>query len=703
MNRSHLARGVAALALATATAGITAESATPAPSWRPDDIIITATLEGQGYASLTASATRTPVPLLNVPQSVQVLNETLIREQALTTLAGALTNVSGVVASRPQEAVLAYPIIRGFAADIYIDGLPAYSNVAVNDPAGLTAFSRIEVAKGPTSSLFGGGIGAPVGGLINLVSKTPQAKAAYTAQFRTGAYGTVNPSFDLNQPLGDKVSVRFTGDYTNADSYIAFTGSDALALNPSVRFNFGENTDVLVLGSYTLSKQLEYAGLPESVIGLPGVDSFQFSGATDAPRTRIENKMLTGVLTHRFSDGISATLQARHYDSQVNEYGSFPFPAFYPPLTATAYPLIKAQLPTTVNQDTVDASVLANVTTGSVSHVLLAGAQYDDTNYDAAMAIDYFPIGVIDYAVPWSSPPFGAIPPVDAFSLVQTDRYKTFALYVQDQAQIGERLNLLASLRWTSLSYTQVAGGTTDETYSKFSPRLGISYDVADGVAVYAAWAQGFRATLNFIGAVPPVPQTAETFEGGLKFAEKRFGLSGTISVYQLTRQNVPTADPNNPFQQVQTGEQRSRGLEVDLVWEPSPVFSVLANYALTDAEVTADTSIPVGDTLARVPRNAGRIAARYRVQDGVLRGVGLGLGVTAAGSSQLTLPNSVSVAGYAVADAQASYQVGPLSFGIAVTNLFNRSYYLPYQYLAMPQVIPGQPRSAFVTMGASF
>lgn len=702
MIRPSFATGAAVLAI-IAPQVHAADSNTAAPSWRPDDIVITATLEGQGYATQTASATRTPVPLLNVPQSVQVLNETLIREQALTTLAGALTNVSGVVPSRPQEAVLAYPIIRGFGADIFIDGLPAYALTAVNDPAGLTAFSRIEVAKGPTSALFGGGIGAPVGGLINLVSKTPQDKAVYTAEFRTGAYGTVNPSFDLNQPLGDAVAVRFTGNYNNSQSYIAFTGSDALALNPSVRFSFGENTDLVVLGSYSLSKQLEYAGLPESVIGLPGVDSFQFSGATDAPRTRIENKMLTGVLTHRFSDSISATLQARHYDSQFDEYGSFPFPAFYPPLTATAYPLIKAYLPTSVNQDTVDASVLATVSTGSVKHVLLAGAQYDDTNYDAAMGIDYFPIGVIDYAVPWTAPPFGAVPPIDAFALLQTDQYQTVALYVQDQVQIGERLNLLASLRWTSLSYTQIKGGTTDENYSKLSPRLGISYDVAEGVALYAAWAQGFRATLNFIGAVPPVPQTSDTFEGGIKFARTQWGLSGTISVYQLTRQNVPTADPLNPFQQVQTGEQRSRGLEVDLVWEPTPAFSVLANYALTDAEVTADTNIPVGDTLARVPRNSGRVAARYRVQDGALRGLGFGLGVTAASSSQLTLPNSVSVAGYAVADAQASYQVGPLSFGISVTNLFNRSYYLPYQYLAMPQVIPGQPRSAFVTMGASF
>jgi len=114
----RFATGAAVLALAATQAH--AADSTAAPSWRPDDIIITATLEGQGYASLTASATRTPVPLLNVPQSVQVLNETLIREQALTTLAGALTNVSGVVASRPQEAVLAYPIIRGFAADIRI-------------------------------------------------------------------------------------------------------------------------------------------------------------------------------------------------------------------------------------------------------------------------------------------------------------------------------------------------------------------------------------------------------------------------------------------------------------------------------------------------------------------------------------------------------------------------------------------------------
>jgi iron complex outermembrane receptor protein len=50
--------------------------------------------------------TRTPVPLVEVPQSVQVLNRQLLEDQGLTNLADALTNVAGVVPAKPMEVAL---------------------------------------------------------------------------------------------------------------------------------------------------------------------------------------------------------------------------------------------------------------------------------------------------------------------------------------------------------------------------------------------------------------------------------------------------------------------------------------------------------------------------------------------------------------------------------------------------------------------
>ncbi len=162
----------------------------------------------------------------------------------------------------------------------------------------------------------------------------------------------------------------------------------------------------------------------------------------------------------------------------------------------------------------------------------------------------------------------------------------------------------------------------------------------------------------------------------------------------------MPTPDPTTFFTPIQTGEQRSEGFEADFIFEPTPAFSLLATYAYTDARIIADTVIPLGDRLPRVPEHQGRIAARYRFLDGALNGFELGAGLTGASESVIALPNGAEVEGYVVADAQASYTIGSVRLGLRVDNLFNSDYFVPYQYFAQDVVRPGNPRSAFVTIG---
>ena len=685
------------LAGATIIAAPALAQETTTPSWIPD-IIVTAE-RPTNYAVTTASVTRTPVPLLNTPQSIQVLTRTLLDEQQLFTLADAVRNISGVVTALPSEAVLANPIVRGFESEVFVDGLIAYGDTAVVDPSSLSGVERIEVAKGPTSLLFGGGTGAPVGGLINIVTKVPTGEAHYAAQLRAGSFGTIAPSIDIDQPLADGFGIRLTGEYLNSKDDVDVVGIERLTFNPSLKAALGEDTDFVLRLGYSKVKQLEYAGLPAAVVGLPTVDPYRFSGATDAPRTEIENKMATGVLTHRFSDKVSATVQLRRYVSDFDEFGTFPFIAFFPPV-GTTYTMFQGRLPVAVREWTADASLTAEFATAGISHVLLAGFQYDATDYRGA--ISFSPIGTLDYAKPGSDLPFGPIPKVPVQLI---NEYRTTAVYAQDQISIGDRVHILAGLRWSKLGQKEVLGGVgNDVSKGRVDPRLGASIDVADGIALFGGWATGSRQAIFFNGGgAAPVPETSRVFEGGVKFALKGTGLSGTLALFDQKRRNVPTADPLNPFASVQTGEQQSKGFETDLIWEPSRSLSVLASYAYTDAKVTADTSIPAGDRLPRVPEHSGRVAVRYRVLDGALKGFGIGAGMSAASAAEITLPNSDRGDSYAVFDAQASYDLGKFRLGVSVANIFNSGYFIPYQYLGQSVLRPGQPRSAFVTLGAKF
>lgn len=115
-------------------------------SWTLEPINVSGT--GESYsAPSSASATRTETPLIEVPQSVQVVTRAMLREQGSHSLADALVNVSGVRATKPQEALFTQPIVRGFPAEIY--GLPAFGGTAASiDPTSLIGTERIEVLKG---------------------------------------------------------------------------------------------------------------------------------------------------------------------------------------------------------------------------------------------------------------------------------------------------------------------------------------------------------------------------------------------------------------------------------------------------------------------------------------------------------------------------------------------------------------------------
>lgn len=671
-----------------------------APSLSNETIVVT-DVHG-GYAVHDDdSATRTNTPLVETPQSVQVINRLLIEEQDRRTLGDALINVSGVTPTRPEETLFTQPIVRGFPAEIYLDGLPAFGTTAVIDPTSLVGTERIEVIKGPTSTVYGGGAGAPLGGLINIVSKRPEATAGGFVALRAGSSSTLDPYADVNVPLGGGVAARIMGEYQRNQSSIDRVEGDRWSVQPSLSFQLAPRTELLVRGQYDRRSQLEYSGLPAAQALAGQVERDAFPGTTTGqPRTTTENRLVTAELRHRFRDDVRLAVTGRYYDSRIRDYGSFVYPDLSPPdpATPTLYPIFTLYLPTTVKEGTIDANLSARVEALGVRHELLGGINYDHTDFDSAIGFDGVPVGELDLARPSYTLAFGAIP---AATTTQTNRYETIAAYVQDQATY-RRLHVSGSLRYTELKLRQEEQAI-DRTYHRLTPRVGATFDLTTGVALFASYATGVRGAVNFVGMEPPKPETSRSFEGGLKLALTQIGLSGTMAAFELTRHNVTTADPNNPFFSIQTGEQRTRGVEADLAWEPRSAISVLANYAYTDAEVTRDTSIPVGDTLPRVPRHSGRVAARYRVLNGIAKGLSFGVGVTAFSSREITLPNSVPVPGYAVVDSQAAYEFDRFTLGVSAVNLGGHRAFDTYQYLAFPVVIPIQPRSAYVTLMARF
>jgi iron complex outermembrane receptor protein len=462
-------------------------------------------------------------------------------------------------------------------------------------------------------------------------------------------------------------------------------------------FQIGPKTDLFVQGRFNHRDQLEYSGIPAALAMAGQVDRNAFAGApVGQPHTRLDSRMATMELNHTFTDSLRWNTSARYYFSQANEHGSFILPGFNPDPPPPVYNIYTLDMPSNpVREGTFDTNLMTNLRGLGGKHELLAGVSYDHTNFFSEMGFSGALVGTEDLAHPTYNLSFGPQTPA---SLFQTDRYQTTAVYGQDQATYG-RLSLTGSVRYTKLDFRE-REQATDKTYNHASGRIGGTFRVANGVALYAAYATAFRGAFGLVIQHAPKPETSQNVEGGLKLALSQAHLAGTIAIFNQTRDNVATPDPNNFLYSVQTGQQRARGAEADLTWEPVRSFSLLANYAYTQATVTKDNSIPVGDFLQRVPRNSGRIAARYRVQHGAAEGLSFGAGVTGFSSRQDTLPNTVSTPGYAAIDAQAAYDFGRrYTIEGSAVNLADRHTYDPYEYFGFPVVMPNQPISAYVTL----
>ncbi len=669
-------------------------------SWTTNTIVVTGE-RGRYSTPESSSATRTDTPLINVPQSVQVITRSLLQEQDRRTLGEALVNVSGVTPTRSEENLFIPPMLRGFPAEVYLDGLPIFAgNQQAYDPSSLIGVDRIEVLKGPSATLYGGGLGTPLGGVINVVSEQPGDTLEGYVAFRAGSFSTSNPYGNINVPLAKGVSARISGEYQSNASWIDEVRGDRWSIQPSLSVQISADTELLLQGQFNRRSALEYSGLPADAALAGTLDRNAFPGSpVKQPRTQNNNNMGTATLRHAFSDQVKLTVTGRYYDSKVDESGSFVYPGLAGnDTTAPDYDVFPITMLNRTREATFDANLAVKANMIGGAHTLLAGASYDWTSFYSGMGlfISDSPSGTIDLSDPVYDLDYTAQIPVNSFT---DDRFETFAAYVQDQASYG-RLHLTAGLRLTSLKFIENSniGVANDKTYTHVSPRVGATFDLVPGLALFAGYATAFRAPFGFIGKQSPEPETSGNIEAGVKIAMSQAGLSGTIAMFSQTRDNVAISDPDNIGLFIQSGRQRARGVEVDLIWEPVPALSLLANYAYTD---TRDNGVAPGDRIARVPESSGRLAARYRLLDGPAKGLSFGAGISAFTSRELTLPNSIAVPGYAVIDAQASYDLDRFTLGVAISNLTGRKAWDPHSYMGYPVVSPSQPRSAFVTLRA--
>lgn len=674
-----------AIDISTGTAELTlsATLGDPAAQASDDDAIqlVVTGEEGSDYVVPNATtATRTDTPLRDVPQSIQVIPQEVIEDQQVLRLGDAVRNVSGVVSNSNDPRGERF-IIRGFSdSSILRDGFRQTDSAVGN--AGfqeLATVEQVEVLKGPAAILAGA---LEPGGAINLITERPLAEPFYEIGLTVGSRSLIEPSVDVSGPLSSdgRVLYRLNTLIRQQDSHTDFTTPiDRTFIAPTISWAIDDRTDLLLDVEYgTQTRPAEFAGLPALGDRVANVPRDRITGEPDDEA--LNESLRAGYeLEHRFND--SWTLRNR-----------FQYVDFNSELIAN----IAAQV---VNENTGDlfriwlqnqqdsesyelqTNVVGEFNTGSIGHTLLAGVDWYHRDAQTLRRFDFTPQPLFNvfnpvYGVPRPAS-FNTAPPLTFESSTEN-----FGLYVQDQVELLDNLFLLAGLRYdtvTQESENLETNVETSQSEDAFTPRVGVVYQPSEQIALYGSYSSSFRPNSgttrddNFLD-----PESGEQFEVGIRGDFLSDRLSANLAWFNITKQNVATADPNSlPGENfvVATGEQRSQGIELDVIGEILPGWNIVANYAYTDTEITQDNTGLQGNDLFGVPEHNVNLWTTYEIQDGDLAGLGFSIGLNYVGERFGDNANSYILEDYFLTSAAVSYEQDNWRAALNVRNLFDTNY----------------------------
>ncbi|ABC62169.1 TonB-dependent receptor [Erythrobacter litoralis] len=649
------------------TAAETAAEEGPERDYLPAEIVVTGAV-GEYAVEDGSTGTKTPTPLIDVPQTVTFITDDQLEDQSIRQLGEALRYVPGV-SLETGEGHRDEIFIRGqeTTADFYLDGLrddaqyyrPLY-NVA-----------RVEVLKGANALIFGRGGG---GGVVNRVSKTADLGEAF-GEFDASAdtFGAFALLGDVNAPLSDSAALRVNATYEEFDSHRDFYEGRFIGISPTLTARLGPDTTLTATYSYDDDSRVVDRGIP-SLAGVP-LMGFEdtFFGDPDFNRTDAEVHILRSRIEHAFSDQLSVNASVQYADYDKIYQNIVPGGTDGTTVSLSGY-----QDAQTRENLIGQANLVWQVETAGVENTFLFGVEAMDQQSTNQRSNVQF--------AGTNTTPLADVITVPAFSLGPLGRDRdsslsTFSAYVQDQLSFGI-VEIVAGLRYERFDLetvellTGVPGSRVDE---EVSPRAAIILKPQENLSFYASYAESFlpQSGDQFFLLTPTTeafePEKFTNYEIGAKWSVKP-GLLATASIFRLDRDNTRATDPNNTGLTILTGASRTEGFELNVIGDITPNWHTNIGYTYLDGEITSQSTFgAAGQRLQQLPKH--QISAWNRFD--VTEAFGLGFGVIYQDEQFASFSNNVTLPDYWRFDAAAYYTVNDrISLQVNIENLFDETYF---------------------------
>jgi catecholate siderophore receptor len=665
-----------AIAIAIALGLSSAASAAPDPA-------VLDKVEVKGFpfryqASDPSSAMKTETALKDTPQSVTVVTEEQIDDQALHGMADVVRYVPGVGMAQ-GEGHRDAPVMRGNTStgDFFSDGLRddlQYFRDLYN-------VNQVEILKGPNAMIFGRG---GSGGVINRVSKEADGRDLSNVKLQFGSDDFYRAEADIGNTINDTVAFRVNAMAENAGSFRDGVQRELRGLAPSLAIGLGDNTRMVLNAEIFRDDRTVDRGIP-SFQGKPlKTDKSRFFGNADESFATTDVNSLDLLIEHDF-DG--AVLRNR---TRVGHYDKF-YQNIYPGAVNTAGTSVailaynnKTDRKNWFNQ----TDYIMDISHGEVTHRILIGAEFGRQDSQNFRETGYFgvPNSTQTSEIVSINNPVPLLPVNFRQSSSDADNdgvANIAAVYVQDQIHIGEKWQLIAGLRFDHFEMDFLNRRTNSRievTDKTVSPRVGVIYQASEALSLYASSAESFvpragdQLSSLTLSNASLKPESFLNYEVGMKWQLSK-GLFTSLAVYQLDRGNIAITDPLNPGQSLLVNGQRSQGVEWEIGGNIRKNLQILAGYAYQNAEITRtlSSSLPEGTTLALVPEHSAFVWGRWDANERL----GFGLGINSQSSVYATTSNTVRLPGFTRLDAAVYFsQNENLKWQLNVENLGDKRYF---------------------------
>jgi iron complex outermembrane receptor protein len=542
---------------------------------------------------------------------------------------------------------------------------------------------RLELLRGPASVLYGQN--GP-GGLINYVSKRPTAEPQYEVEVGAGSFDRFEGRFDFSGPITEDGALQYRaiGLARDSDTQIDYVEADRIFFAPALTWE-GEDTTLTLLAHY----QRDDAGwgtqfLPASgtVLDNPNgeIPVSRFAGEADFDKYQLDQVAVGYQLEHRFNETFTVRQNARyayiHNDSEL-VYGVGLNPADPQQRLLSR---VGDESESELGSVAVDNQVQAKFDTGPVAHTALLGVDfqyYDFSDRGASRSVADLDIFDPDYGAELGD----AVPYEDSDHM-----QRQIGIYAQEQAKLFDKLVVVLGGRYDfakSESTEDVFNTESESEDSAFTGRAGLVYLFDNGLAPYASYSESFMPVLGTDAAGNPFkPEEGRQYEVGLKYQPPGWNSFVTVSLFELVKQNVLTPDPADPFNnQVQTGEIRSRGIELEGVASFDSGLDVTVAYTFLDAEITKSNAesdsgeSELGNRPERTAKHSASLWADYTIPQGDFAGLGAGAGVRYIGPTFGDNFEELKLPGYTLFDASVHYDWNSFRFQLNGSNLADKAY----------------------------